>query len=427
MNTLNRRDFIKFLSASSALSGTTYAQSGFASPGSLARVVIIGGGFGGATCAKYLLKYDPSLKVTLIEKEEKFTTCPFSNAVIGGLHTIDYITHTYKKLKQSGIAIIHDTAMAIDAGAKKVHLGKNKTISYDRLVVSPGIGFQWDAIDGYDKAASETMPHAWNARHQVLLLRKQLEAMRDGGVVIIASPPNPFRCPPGPYERASLIANYFKEYKPKSKILLLDAKDNFSKQALFQDAWEELYPGMIEWVPGSQGGEVTRVDIKKMTVYADDDEYKGNVINIIPPQKAHKLAKRSGLSDDKGWCPVNQKTFLSTLKKDVYVIGDACIAGKMPKSGFSANSQAKVCAVQLVAELNGRSAVTPSWINTCYSLVSADYGISVAAVYRYDGKSIVAVKGAGGVSPLEAPRSLRKMEALYADGWYKSITADMFG
>lgn len=427
MNTLNRRDFIKFIGATSALSAFPYSQLTSASPGSQARVVIIGGGFGGSTCAKYLLKFDPSLKVTLIEEEEEFTTCPFSNTVIGGSHKIDYITHSYKKLGKSGINIVHDTATAIDADAKKVHLLKNKTIAYDRLVVSPGIDFQWDAIDGYDKTASKIMPHAWKAGHQTLILRKQLEAMRDGGVVIIASPPNPFRCPPGPYERASLIAHYLKKYKPKSKIVLLDAKDKFSKQALFQDAWEELYPGMIEWIPGSQGGKVTRVDTKKMAVYAGDDEHKGDVINIIPPQKARALAKHTGLANEKGWCPVNQKTFLSTLKKDVYVIGDACVAGKMPKSGFAANSQGKVCAAQLVAELNGRSPVTPSWVNTCYSLVSPSYGISVAAVYRYSDKGIVGVKGAGGASPREAPASLRQMEAFYADGWYKSITADMFG
>ena len=429
MDTLDRRNFIKYLGATSALSALSYNPLGFAlsSSKTKAKIVIIGGGFGGATCAKYLLKFDPSLQVTLIESSDKFVTCPFSNTVIGGMHKIDFITHSYDKRVKQGVNVIHDTATGIDFDARKVKLSKHKAVEYDRLVVSPGIDFQWGAIEGYDEAASEIMPHAWKAGEQTVLLRKQLEAMKDGGVVIIASPANPFRCPPGPYERASLIAHYLKTHKPKSKIVILDSKEKFSKQPLFQDAWEELYPDMIEWHPGSQGGTVTRVDPGKMMVYAGDDEHKGDVINIIPPQKAGNLAKHAGLINDKGWCPVDQSTFASSLKKNVYVIGDASIAGKMPKSGYAANSQAKVCAASLVSELQGLDPSSPSWVNTCYSLVAPDYGISVAAVYRYSDKGIVGVKGAGGVSPRSAPDSFRQKEAIYAESWYKSISSDIFG
>ena len=425
MNSLNRRRFLQWLGTASALSAFGVPSLSFSKPG--ARVVVVGGGFGGATCANYLKRFDPSLAVTRIAPDKTFATCPFSNTVIGGLHNMDFITHSYDKLVKQGINVIHDTATGIDYDARKVKLSKHKTVEYDRLVVSPGIDFQWGAIEGYDETASEIMPHAWKAGEQTVLLRKQLEAMKDGGVVIIASPGNPFRCPPGPYERASLIAHYLKNHKPKSKVVILDAKDKFSKQPLFQDAWEERYPDMIEWHPGSQGGTVTRVDTGKMTVYAGDDEHKGDVINIIPPQKAGNLAKHAGLINDKGWCPVDQSTFLSTLKKNVYVIGDASIAGKMPKSGYAANSQAKVCAASLVSELQGLAPSSPSWVNTCYSLVAPDYGISVAAVYRYSDKGIVGVKGAGGVSPRTAPASFRNMEAVYAESWYKSISSDIFG
>lgn len=429
---LNRRQFLQNLGGTAAVASGTLALTGLSHGKSGktpdAHVVVVGGGFGGATCAKYLAKLHPQLKITLIDSQSHHVTCPFSNTVIGGLNKIDYITHSFDQLKQRWkINVVQDRAVDVDPVAKTISLQAGKKISYDKLVLSPGIDFKWEAIEGYDKAVAEQLPHAWQAGPQTILLRKQLEAMADGGTVIITAPGNPFRCPPGPYERASLMAWYFKSHKPKSKILILDDKDKFSKQPLFQDAWDELYGNMIEWVPGSQGGKIKAVNAKNKTVTAVDGEvHKGAVINIIPPQKAGAIAVKAGLSNDAGWCKVNQRTFESAVHKHIYVIGDASIAGKMPKSGYAANNQAKVCAMQLIADLMGKDEIEPSWANTCYSLVSKDYGISVAAVYRHTKDGIKPVKGAGGVSPRQGNGNIRTMEAVYADGWYRAITRDMF-
>jgi NADPH-dependent 2,4-dienoyl-CoA reductase/sulfur reductase-like enzyme len=271
------------------------------------------------------------------------------------------------------------------------------------------------------------MPHAWKAGEQTLLLRRQLEAMPDGGLVIIAAPANPYRCPPGPYERASLIAYYIKTNKPKSKLIILDAKDAFSKQRLFQDAWKELYPGIIEWVSLSSGGKVTKVDPATMTVETDFAKHQPAVANIIPPQKAGRIAEAAGVADRTGWCPVNPVSFESTLQPNIHVIGDACIAGAMPKAGFAANAQAKVCAAALTRLMGGQKPDEPKLINTCYTIVAPDYGITVAAVYHPVNGQLVEVQGAGGISPVEAPKSTREQEAKFADGWFHTITGEMFG
>lgn len=425
MSKVGRRQFLKLLGASTALGAIGVPSLALSKSGG--KVVVVGGGFGGATCAKYLKKFDSSLSVTLVTAEKTYATCPFSNTVIAGMKKMSDITHNYDKLsKVHGVTVVIDTVTGVDSSSKKVKTAGGKSLSYDRLVLSPGISFNWGAIEGYNMAASEKMPHAWQAGPQTTLLRKQLEGMKNGGTVIIAPPGNPFRCPPGPYERASLIAHYLQKNKPRSKIIILDDKDKFSKQPYFQDAWGEFYGEMIEWHPGSQGGKLDRVDAKKMMVVASGDKYKGDVINIIPPQKAAAIAHTAGLTNDKGWCPVNQKNFESTVKPGIHVIGDSSIAGKMPKSGYAANSQAKVCAAEVVAALRGETVGASSWVNTCYSLVKPDYGISVAAVYRLTDTGIMPVEGAGGVGPRDAPRSKREMEAVYAQGWYNAITADMF-
>jgi sulfide dehydrogenase [flavocytochrome c] flavoprotein subunit len=411
------------IGASSAIGWPFDSQAGKAK----GKVVIVGGGFGGASCAKYLKKLAPGIEVTLVERNEEYLTCPFSNAVLGGLYPVDFITHGFDGLRKQGVKVIHDNVTDIDPAAKKVRLGSTKNLEYDRLVVSPGIDFLWDSIDGYDRATSQTIPHAWQAGSQTKILRKQLEQMRDGGVVIIAPPANPFRCPPGPYERASMIAHYLKQVKPKSKILIYDNKDKFSKQPLFMHGWEKLYPGMIEWIKGNDGGAIEGVDARKMTIYpVFGDQQKGDVINLIPPQKAASIAQIAGLAPKDGWCSVNQATFESTEHKNIHVIGDASIANPMPKSGFAANSQAKVCAATIISELSGDALPTQSYVNTCYSLVAPDYGISVAAVYRMGDDGIVKVKGSGGVSPEDASDAFRRDEARYALGWYKSITADIW-
>jgi NADPH-dependent 2,4-dienoyl-CoA reductase/sulfur reductase-like enzyme len=392
-----------------------------------ARIVVVGGGFGGATCAKYLRRADPGLDVTLVEPHRQFVTCPFSNAVLVGLRDLASVTYTYDGLHQHyGIRLVHATATALDPVGHQVTLDDGSTLTYDRLVLSPGVEIQWGALEGYDAAAGERFPHAWHAGPQTLLLRRQLEAMEDGGLVVITAPDNPYRCPPGPYERASLIAHYLKTHKPRSKLLLLDAKDTFTKQALFRPAWARLYPGLLEWVSGSQGGRVVRVDVQAGTVHTDFDEYKPAVANIIPPQRAAAIARAAGLDDGKGWCAIHPRTFESTVHAGIHLLGDAIIATPMPKSAFSANNQAKVCAAAIVALLRGAAVPEPVLMNTCYSLVAPDYGISITGVYRVAEDKIAAVAGSEGISPVDAPSEVRQREAEYAQSWYANITADVF-
>jgi sulfide dehydrogenase [flavocytochrome c] flavoprotein subunit len=395
--------------------------------GSAGRVVVIGGGFAGATCARTLKRLDPRLAVTLVEQNATFTACPFSNAVIAGLRDLRDQEFTYDKLAGSGVELARLTATGVDPQARAVTVADGTRLAYDRLVVAPGIDIRWDALPGYDQTAVGKMPHAWKAGVQTTLLPRQLEAMEDGGLVVISAPANPYRCPPGPYERASLIAHYLKTKKPRSKLILLDAKDAFSKQKLFQSAWKELYPGLLDWVSLSSGGKVTSVDPVALTLATDFQTYKPAVANVIPPQKAGHIAELAGVADRSGWCPINPVTFESALQPNVHVIGDAAIAGAMPKSAFAANAQAKVCAAAVATLLAGGAPQTPKLINTCYSLVAPDYGISVAGVYQPANGQLVEVEGAGGVSALDAPRAIRAAEASIADGWFRTITAEAFG
>jgi NADPH-dependent 2,4-dienoyl-CoA reductase/sulfur reductase-like enzyme len=332
----------------------------------------------------------------------------------------------YDKIAADGVMVNLAPASAVDAQARVVTLSNGARLSYDRLVLSPGIDIRWDGLPGYTEAAAERMPHAWKAGEQTLLLRRQLEAMADGGTVVISAPANPFRCPPGPYERASLIAYYLKTHKPKSKLIVLDAKDAFSKQRLFQNAWKELYPN-LEWISLSSGGKVTSVDPGAMTLVTDFNRYKADVANVIPPQKAGRIAELAGVADRSGWCPIDPVTFESKLQPNIHVVGDAAIAGGMPKSAFAANSQAKVCAAAVAKLIAGGTPDQPRLINTCYSLVAPDYGISVAGVYAPADGQLKDVEGSGGVSPLDAPSSARASEAQYANGWFKTITEEVFG
>jgi sulfide dehydrogenase [flavocytochrome c] flavoprotein chain len=392
-----------------------------------ARIVVLGGGFAGATCARALPRADPRFEVTLVEPSSTFTACPFSNAVIAGLRDIEAQRFGYDAIRAEGITVVPQQAAVINAQARRVMLGDGAALDYDRLVLAPGIAIRWDALPGYDEAAATVMPHAWLAGVQTLLLRRQLEAIPDGGTVVISAPANPFRCPPGPYERASLIAYYLKKAKPRSKLIILDAKDNFSKQRLFQNAWQQLYPELIEWVSLSSGGKVTSVDAKTRTVVTDFATYKADVANVIPPQRAAGIAQLAGVADSTGWCPIDPVTFESRLQPNIHVIGDAAIAGAMPKSAFAANAQAKVCAAAVATLLHGESPSPPKLINTCYSLVAPDYGISIAGVYRPAGGQFADVEGAGGASPIDAPADFRALEAAYAEAWFRTITADTFG
>jgi NADPH-dependent 2,4-dienoyl-CoA reductase/sulfur reductase-like enzyme len=314
----------------------------------------------------------------------------------------------------------------LDPIKRQITLSDNEKLPYDRLVLSPGVEMQWGAIEGYSSAAGAVFPHAWEAGPQSELLRRQLEAMKDGGLVVITVPENPYRCPPGPYERASLIAHYLRRHKPRSKVLVLDAKDTFTKKDLFIAAWKELYPATLEWVSGSQGGRAQRVDIQEGIVRTEFDEYKPAVANIIPPQRAAAIARRLGLDDEKGWCRVRPGTFESRLHHDIHIIGDAAITNPIPKSAFGANVEAKVCAAAIVALLRAEPVPTPVLMNTCYSLVAPDYGISITGAYRVDNDTIVTIPGSDGTSPLDAPAETRAREAEYARSWYTNITADTF-
>jgi sulfide dehydrogenase [flavocytochrome c] flavoprotein chain len=390
------------------------------------RVVVVGGGFGGATCARFIRRIDPRIAVTLVEASPTFTACPFSNLVIVGLRDLKAQEFGYDKLAADQVTVQISPATAIDTQGRNVTLGNGASLPYDRLVLSPGIDIRWDGLPGYTEAAAERMPHAWKAGEQTLLLRRQLEAMEDGGTVVISAPANPFRCPPGPYERASLIAYYLKTKKPKSKLIVLDAKDAFSKQGLFQAAWKALYPN-LEWVSLSSGGKVTSVDAGAMTLVTDFARHKADVANVIPPQKAGRIAEIAGAADRTGWCPIDPATFESKLQPNIHVIGDASIAGAMPKSAFTANAQAKVCAAAVAKLIAGGKPDDPRLINTCYSLVAPDYGISVAGVYRPADGQLKDVEGSGGVSPINAPASTRAAEATFANGWFSTITQEVFG
>jgi len=411
--------------AALATSAVFFARPAIAQ--SAPRVVIVGGGFAGASAARALRRADPRIAITLVEANQTFTACPFSNGVIAGLRDLTAQQFGYDKVAADGIAVAITAANAVDPATRTVSLGNGQRLPYDRLVLAPGIDLRWDALLGYTEAAAEQMPHAWKAGEQTLLLRRQLEAMEDGGVVVMAAPNNPFRCPPGPYERASLIAYYLKTKKPRSKLIVLDAKDAFSKQRLFQNAWAELYPGLIEWVSLSKGGKVTSVEVATNTLITDFGSHKADVANVIPPQKAARIAEIAGVADRTGWCPIDPVTFESKLQPNIHVLGDATIAGGMPKSAFTANAQAKVCAFAVATLLRGETPAEPKLINTCYSLVAPDYGINVAGVYRPVNGVLTEVEGSGGVSAADAPRATRALEATFANGWFDTITNEVFG
>ena len=415
-----RRTFLK-LSAAAGLAPSVVRAQG------AAKVVVVGGGFGGATCARWLKKLDPALEVTLVERDSVYTACPMSNEVIAGQRDLLQQEFGYDGVVRAGVNLVKAAATAVDPAARTVSTADGNKLAWDRLVMSPGIDLDFTALPGYDEAAAQKMPHAWKGADQIALLRRQIDSMADGGLVAIVAPVTPYRCPPGPYERASLIAFWLKTRRPKSKVLILDAKDSFSKQKLFQQAWAELYPGMIEWVALSQGGNVASVDAATLTVNTDFEKYRAAVANVIPPQKAAAIAASAGVADRTGWCPVEPVTFESTLQPGIHVLGDAGIMGAMAKAAFAANAQAKVCAAAIVAKLAGRAPEEPRLINVCYSLAAPEYGFSIAGVYRPDKGQLLEVPGSGGTSPLDVDDAWRAREARYAESWFKTITSEIWG
>lgn len=391
------------------------------------KIVVVGGGFAGAACARALRHLDGKLSVTMVEANRTYTSCPLSNEVIAGLRELSRQQFTYERVGGDGVTLALEAATAIDLGGRTVTLQNGTILNYDRLVLAPGVDFDWSALPGYDEAASKIIPHAWKAGEQTALLRRQLESMDDGGTVLMSIPDNPMRCPPGAYERASLIAYYLKTRKPRSKLIVLDAKDQFSMQRLFQDAWRRFYPDHLEWRALSDGGNVTSVDVASRTLVTDFEKYKGNVVNVIPPQKAGVIAQLAGITDRTGWCPVDPVTFESKIAPNVHVLGDATLVGTMPKSAFGATAQAKVCAAAIVKLLSGATPSSPKIVNTCYSLAAPDYGISVAGVYQPVDGNYLEVEGAGGNSPLDAPASTRAAEAAYAHGVWNALVSETFG
>lgn len=392
-----------------------------------AKVVVVGGGFGGVACARALHKLDPNLQVTLVAGSETFSASPFSSSVIAGLREPAQQEFAYDRVAASGVHVATEAAIAVDPAARTVALGGGNRLAYDRLVIAPGVGMNWKAIPGYTEEAAEKMPHAWTGERQAELLRRQLEAMPDGGLVVISAPATPYRCPPAPYERASLIAHYLKASKPRSKVIVLDAKDTFSKQHLFQEAWAALYPGLIEWVPLSKGGSVSSVDPATLTVKTDFDDYKAAVANIVPPQRAAPIAAAAGVTDRTGWCPIEPVGFESTLQPGIHVLGDAALMGAMPKAAHAAAAQGRICAAAVIARLAGRAPEEPVLDNVCYSLAGPQWGFVETNRYRPENGLLTAVPGAINTSPLGAQPAMREQEANEDEAWFRTLTGELFG
>ena len=421
-----RRSFLKTSGALLAASGTLGLVSGCATMGSGPKVVVVGGGFGGATAAKYVRMWsDYGINVTLVEPNTSFVSCPISNLVLGGSKSMADITSSYDNLaKRHGVNVVRDRVVSIDADKRMVKLAGGGELAYDRLIVSPGVDFMWETLPGMNKpGAQDTVLHAWKAGAQTVALRKQLEAMPDGGVYAMSIPLAPYRCPPGPYERACQVASYFKAAKPKSKVLILDANDDVtSKPALFKKAWADRYAGMIEYRPKHVA---TDVDAATNTLkFEFNDDFKANVLNVLPAMRAGEIAVKTGLAtSNKRWCEVDFLTFESKAAKNIHVLGDSIqIAALMPKSAHMANQHGKTCAAAVVALLTGQAPNdSPIYNNTCYSFVSADEVVHVASVHRYDAekKTMLTVAGAGGVSAVASA-----LEGAYAMGWAQNIWAD---
>jgi sulfide dehydrogenase [flavocytochrome c] flavoprotein subunit len=387
-----------------------------------ARVVVVGGGFAGATCALYLRSASASLEVWLVDPDDRYVTCPMSNSVLVGLRGLDSITVARTALARRGVTLVRDRVDAIDTQRRRARLASGALLAYDRLVMAPGIRFLWGQPQGYTEAAALVMPHAWQAGAQTEILAAQLRAIRPGGVVAISVPTGPMRCPPGPFERASLIAGYLNRNNPRAKVLIFDANNHFPKQDVFSDAWRALYPGMIEWIPVVRDGAVVRVEPADMTIYTSQDAHRADVINIIPPQAPALLAVEAGLASDHGWCPVDPESFESTLVPKVHVIGDACIADPMPKAASSANSQAKQCALAIIAALDARPPPAPLLDSVCYSLLAPDRGLSIHAQFQVIAGRMQQLPAAGGSDSAGAGT-----EALDAARWYRHIMGDSFG
>ncbi|NDW45604.1 NAD(P)/FAD-dependent oxidoreductase [Ruegeria sp. PrR005] len=417
----NRRSFIGTgVAAAAALQAPVVLGAG------KPRVVVIGGGAGGATAARYIAKGAAgAIDVTLVEPTRSYYTCFFSNLYIGGFRELSSIAHSYGKLaSEYGINVVHDWAVGIDRDARTVSLAGGGVLPYDRLILSPGIDFVDGSVEGWDVSAQNKMPHAYKAGSQSELLKAQIEAMPEGGVFAMVAPPNPYRCPPGPYERVSMIAHVLKERNPTAKIIVADPKDKFSKMALFQEGWGLHYDGMVDWIGPEFGGNNVSVDPEAMTVTIDGEVTKVDACNVIPAQKAGRICELAGINDG-NWAPVDGRTMQSRVDENIHVLGDACAQGDMPKSGFSANSQAKVAAMAVRAALTDSKMFPAKFSNTCWSLIGTNDGVKVGATYEATEEKIAKVDGF--ISATGESAELRQATFEESIGWYAGITSDMFG
>lgn len=419
---LNRRLFIGTgAAAATKLAAPTVFADGHGKP----RVVVVGGGAGGATAARYIAKDSKGeIDVTLIEPTRMYYTCFFSNLYIGGVKEIDDLGHSYGTLAAGGVNVVHDWAVGVDRDAKTVSLAGGASVPYDKLILSPGIDFVEGAVEGWDLSAQNAMPHAYKGGSQTELLKAKIAAMPEGGTFAMVAPPNPFRCPPGPYERVSMVAHYLKANNPTAKIIVADPKEKFSKMALFQEGWADHYDGMIDWIGSDFGGGEVSVDPTAMTVTIDGELTKVDACNVIPAMKAGRIAELAGVTDG-NWAPVNAADMSTKADADVYVLGDASQQGDMPKSGFSANSQAKVCANAVRGALTGSKVFPAKFSNTCWSLIDTNDGVKVGATYEATDEKISKVDGF--ISATGESAELRKATYEESEGWYAGITADMFG
>ncbi|WP_300055062.1 NAD(P)/FAD-dependent oxidoreductase [uncultured Roseobacter sp.] len=418
--TLNRRTFL----GTSAVAAASLAAPMVRAQGK-PRVVVVGGGAGGATAARYIAKDSKGdIDVMLIEPTRTYYTCFFSNLYIGGFKEIDDLGHSYGGLAAGGVNVVHDWAVGVDRDAKTVALAGGADVAYDKLILSPGIDFVEGSVEGWDLNAQNAMPHAYKGGSQTELLKAQLAAMPEGGIFAMVAPPNPYRCPPGPYERVSMVAHYLKLNNPTAKIIVADPKPKFSKMSLFEEGWNTHYAGMVDWIGEDFGGNVVSVDPAAMTVSIDGEDTSVDVCNVIPAMKAGRIAEMAGVTEG-NWAPVNAADMSSKADPDVYVLGDASQQGDMPKSGFSANSQAKVCANAVRGALTGSKVFPAKYSNTCWSLIETNDGVKVGATYEATEEKIAKVDGF--ISQTGESADVRKATYEESEGWYAGITADMFG
>jgi NADPH-dependent 2,4-dienoyl-CoA reductase/sulfur reductase-like enzyme len=423
---INRRRCLAL--AASALGCSRSTLSAARRRSSRARVVVVGAGFAGSACALRLRQLDASIEVSLLDPVERYVTCPMSNEVIAAMRPLDSLVVTEAGVRRAGVVRVHERVLGLDSGGTRLRLEHGRALPFDRLVIAPGIRLLWDRIEGYDPAAARLMPHAWQAGEQTRVLAQQLQSMPDGGVVAICVPSGLMRCPPAPFERASLIAQYLSLHKPRSKILIFDANNHFPRQDLFSAAWNTMYPGMLEWIASTEGGELQRVDGASMTLYTGSGAHVVAVANVIPPQAPGQLALDLGLASGHGWCPVDPSSFQSTLLERVHVIGDACIADAMPKSASAGVSQARQCAAAIAALLAQREIPAAAFDSVCYSHLSSDRALSIPGRFGVRDGQIVSTAPAASTEQAEAAQAdTQSAESRRAEDWYRRIRAEAFG